>query len=201
MAPTTGLGEGVGDGEGVADGLAVGRGVGLGDALALADAVGLGEAVALPEGLGDGLGDALPDGNGVGVEVPEAAGFGKVLPEPPDPLHCARPTLSAASATTSAKGLVALERAVTYGRVSSAGIDRFHLGVAAAQTSICPASKAAEHIMRAFLRFMPLTTVIPRPDGKRADGRPLLVRQLIVYGTASSGAGGLPDRPPRWRRR
>jgi hypothetical protein len=77
------IGDAVGAGDGVCDGVGEGDGVRDGDGAA--------------DGLRDGAAEGDPDGDAVGVAV--AVGPGIVRAEPPEPLHCASPTLSAVSAT------------------------------------------------------------------------------------------------------
>jgi hypothetical protein len=71
---TTNPADGLGDGEGVAVGLAVG----LGDAVGLGVGLGVGVGVALADGLGVGVGVAvgLDDGLAVGLELPDGLGLG-----------------------------------------------------------------------------------------------------------------------------
>ena len=134
-----GLGDTVGDGDGLTEGLPVGRGVGLGETL------GLGDALALPDGRGEGLADELPlgAGDGVGVDVPEAAGFGTVFPEPPEPLHCAKPALITTAAISPNTEFFERERRLTYGRMSLAGM-RYPIGFAVAPTSNTQRQYAAD---------------------------------------------------------
>jgi hypothetical protein len=152
----------VGDGlvVGVGDGLADADGVPDGALDGLPDALGDAEADALPDGDGDALpdgdGDALPDGDGNGVAVVLDVGFGTVFPEPPGPLHWAKPTLSAASANSPSVEIFARDRPRTYGRMSSAGMSSPFGNDAEAERStsgrLMPETRADMHRSPAFVK-------------------------------------------------
>jgi hypothetical protein len=134
-----GVGDAVGAGDGVRDGVGEGDGVREGDGAA--------------DGLRDGDAEGDPDGDAVGVGV--AAAIGIVRAVPPDPLHCASPTLSAVSATNPSMETFARDRRGTARRRTRVNSERMTLPleVAAYARSVAPAAPRQHGGQPYFLRF------------------------------------------------